>query len=90
MAAKKNDQDQTTPTAPVVELEEEQPSEQPQTAPSVITITAEELRRLLNPKADVPAGDGRKLDETVPGGKYKVGGQWVNAEGKRLDDQSED
>jgi hypothetical protein len=68
---------------------EQQEQEQPQSQP-ILTITAEELKRLLNPGAQTGADDDRKLDETVPGGRYKVGGMWVDANGKRLGEPSED
>jgi hypothetical protein len=28
--------------------------------------------------------DENAIDETVPGGRYKVGDKWVNAEGKEI------
>jgi uncharacterized protein YqfA (UPF0365 family) len=36
-------------------------------------------------KARKEAEMNRPLDETIPGGRYQVGGGWVNANGKPID-----
>lgn len=43
-------------------------------------MTKSELEELSGTSSD----DGPKLDETVEGGRYKVGGQIVNADGEKI------
>ena len=40
------------------------------------------------PKEQAPAEEAKKLDETIPGGKYKTpDGRLVNANGEPIDEQ---
>jgi hypothetical protein len=48
------------------------------------TKTKAEIEELLSEGGDDAGGEGKKLDETVPGGRYKVGDQVVNAHGEPL------
>ncbi len=41
---------------------------------------------IVNPVAEFDPTSDRRLDETVPGGKYKVGDKWVDANGDELKD----
>lgn len=70
------------------EEQEQKTEEQVQATPAMITITAEELKSLFGPKSKTANSDNRKLDETIPGGRYKVNGEWRDANGKVLSDQS--
>lgn len=43
-------------------------------------MTKAELEELAGASAE----EDEKLDETVPGGRYKVGGKFVNADGEEI------
>lgn len=59
---------------------------QPVAAPTIVQVESEETRRsraLAEAQAEAVK---LQMDETVPGGKYKVGDQWLDANGKVVKD----
>lgn len=57
--------------------------EPPPARPETEGMTPAELQaRQLQTEADVIKARAMRMDETVPGGKYVVNGEFVNAEGK--------